>query len=180
LARPGINEALVLSDKRLALFNSVGPASDLSAAAAPVRDEVVAVLTKLNEYGKANGLAAPTVENVAAGFLPDVMRIDTSKSVAVGSAGYNSDFVIVEGSTAGAMLTGGRKLEDDVIDVTLSYLLNGDPSGASIKDGVSYAGGTTCETAGQGTNPGNPGHRCLNGQTSRLDNATFPFLAAPQ
>ncbi len=180
LARPGINEALVLSDKRLAQFNSISPDKDLSPVAAPVREEAVAVLTKLNEYGKANGLAAPSVGDVATGFLPDVMRIDTSKSVAIGTAAYNSDFVIVEGSTAGAMLTGGRKLEDDVIDVTLSYLLNGDPSGASVKDGVTYAGGTTCATAGQGTNPGNPGHRCLNGQTTRLGSATFPFLAAPQ
>jgi|GEM_PF-338023 len=180
LARPGINEALVLSDRRLAQFNSISPDKDLSPVAAPVRDEVVAVLTKLNEYGKANGLAAPSVGDVATGFLPDVLRIDTSKSVAIGTAAYNSDFVIVEGSTAGAMLTGGRKLEDDVIDVTLSYLLNGDPSGASVKDGVTYAGGTTCATAGQGTNPGNSGHRCLNGQTTRLGSATFPFLAAPQ
>jgi hypothetical protein len=180
LARPGINEALVLSDKRLAQFNSIGPDKDLSDAAAPVRAEAVAVLTKINEYGTANGLAAPSVAAVATGFLPDVMRIDTSKSVAVGASAYNSDFVIVEGSTDGAMLTGGRKLEDDVIDITLSYLLNGDPSGASVKDGVTYAGGTTCETAGQGANPGNPGHRCLNGQTTRLGSATFPFLAPPQ
>jgi hypothetical protein len=180
LARPGINEALVLSDRRLAQFNSISPDKDLSPVSAPVREEVVAVLTKLNEYGKANGLAAPSVGDVATGFLPDVMRIDTSKRVAIGTAAYNSDFVIVEGSTAGAMLTGGRKLEDDVIDVTLSYLLNGDPTGASVKDGVSYAGGTTCATAGQGTNPGNPGHRCLNGQTARLGSATFPFLAIPQ
>jgi hypothetical protein len=180
LGRPGIGEALVLSDKRLAMFNSISPAKDLSPAAAPVRDEAVAVLTKLNQYGTSNGLAAPSVTDVATGFLPDVMRIDTSKSVAIGTAAYNSDFVIVDGSTAGAMLTGGRKLEDDVIDVTLSYLLNGDATGASVKDGVTYAGGTTCETAGQGTNPGNPGHRCLNGQTTRLGSATFPFLAAPQ
>jgi len=180
LARPGINEALVLTDKRLAQFNSIGPDKDLSAAAAPVREQAVAVLTKLNQYGTSNGLNAPSVENVATGFLPDVMRIDTSKTVPVGTAAYNSDFVFVEGSNNAAMLTGGRKLEDDVIDITVSYLLNGDPTGASVKDGVTYAGGTTCATAGQGANPGNPGHRCLNGQTERLGTASFPFLATPQ
>jgi chorismate mutase len=180
LARPAINEGLVLTDKRMALFNAVGPSKDLSDAAAPVREQAVAVLTALNKYGSSNGLKAPAVADVATGFLPDVMRIDTSKKVAVGTAAYNSDFVIVNGTTAGAMLTGGRKLEDDVMDVTLSYLLNGDPTGASVKDGVSYAGGTTCANAGQGSNPGNPGHRCLNGQTTRLGSATFPFLATPQ
>jgi hypothetical protein len=108
------------------------------------------------------------------------MRIDTSKKVAVGTPAYNSDFVIVNGTTASAMLTGGRKLEDDVMDITLSYLLNGDATGASVKDGVSYAGGTTCANAGQGVNRGNPGHRCLNGQTTRQGSATFPFLATPQ
>jgi hypothetical protein len=180
LARPGINEALVLSDKQLAQFNEISPDKDLSDGAAAVRDQVVAVLTKLNEYGTANGLTPPSVANVASGFLPDVMRIDTSKSVAIGTAAYNSDFVIVAGSNNAAMLTGGRKLEDDVIDVTLSYLLNGDATGASIKDGVSYAGGTTCETAGSGTNPSNPGHSCLRNQLTRLGSAVFPFLAAPQ
>lgn len=180
LARPAINEGLVLTDKRMALFNAVGPSKDLSDAAAPVREQAVAVLTALNKYGSSKGLKAPAVTDVATGFLPDVMRIDTSKTVAVGTAAYNSDFVIVNGTTTAAMLTGGRKLEDDVMDITLSYLLNGDPTGASVKDGVSYAGGTTCANAGQGSNPGNPGHRCLNGQTSRLGSATFPFLATPQ
>jgi hypothetical protein len=180
LARPAINEGLVLTDKRMALFNAVGPSKDLSEAAAPVREQAVAVLTALNKYGTSNGLKPPSVSDVATGFLPDAMRIDTSKKVAVGTPAYNSDFVIVNGTTASAMLTGGRKLEDDVMDITLSYLLNGDATGASVKDGVSYAGGTTCANAGQGVNRGNPGHRCLNGQTTRQGSATFPFLATPQ
>lgn len=180
LARPGINEALVLTDQRLAEFNEIGPDKDLSAGAAAVRTQAVAVLTAVNGYAAANGLTPPAVNDVAAGFLPDVMRIDTSKTVAVGTAAYNSDFVIVEGTTAGAMLTGGRKLEDDVIDITVSYLFNGDPSGASVKDGITYDGGTACANAGTGSNPGNPGHRCLSGQTTRGGSASFPFLAAPQ
>lgn len=180
LARPAINEGLVLTNRRLAMFNELNPRQDLLKRNETVLAEVVAVLTAVFQYSVANGLNPAPVSQVAAGFLPDVMRIDTSKSVAVNTAAYNSDFVLVDGAVQGAMLTGGRKLEDDVVDVTLSYLLNGDPSGASVKDGITYGGGTTCTTAGQGSNPGNPGHRCLNGQTQRLGSATFPFLAAPQ
>lgn len=178
LARPAINEGLVLSDRRLNRWNKIGPRDDLSTNNQPVLAEAAAVLTAVNDYGKKNGLKPPGVDVVVAGFLPDVMRIDTSKSLAINKAAYNGDFVTVRGSTPAPMLTGGRKLEDDVVDITLSYLLNGDPTGASVKDGVSYSGGTTCQTAGQGS-VGNSGHRCLHGQQTRLGSASFPFLAMP-
>jgi hypothetical protein len=179
LGRPAINEGLVLSNAKLNAFNSIGPASDLSPAAQPVLAEAGAVLTAAGNYGRSLGLPAPQVGDVVAGFLPDVMRIDTRLKLAPATPAYNSDFVIVQGTTAGAMLTGGRKIEDDVMDVTLSYLIAGDPSGRSIKDGVSYSGGTSCTNAGQGTNVANPGHKCLTGQSSRSGAAYFPFLASP-
>ena len=179
LGRPAINEGLVFSNDKLNAFNRIRPNQDLSAAAGAVMTEAALVLEKVNEFGVSLGLPAPAVKDVAAGFLPDVMRIDTRKKVATAASAYNSDFVIVEGTTGGAMLTGGRKIEDDVMDITLSYLIAGDPSGASIKDGVSYSGNTDCLRAGQGTNIANPGHRCLRGQTERLGAAKFPFLAEP-
>src|SRR5262249_8990464 len=100
----------------------------------------------------------------------------------VGEWAYNGDAVIVNGTKSAAMLTGGRKLEDDVMDITLSYLIAGNPAcgpgkACTIPDGVSYAGGTTCATAGQGKNPSNPGHKCLYKQTARDGAAQFPFLA---
>ena len=106
-----------------------------------------------------------TVEGVATAFLPDIMRIDTRKSMTVSTTAYNSD---VSGSRG--MLTGGRKLEDDVIDITLSYLVAGDASGNSVKDNVSYAG-----------TPGNhhQGHKFLYKQKTRKGAAFFPFLSRP-
>jgi hypothetical protein len=113
---------------------------------------------------------------VVAGFIPDVMRIDTSVTIPVGKPGYVGDYVI---NDAGApMLTGGRKLEDDVVDYTLTYLVFGtngllgtDPS-KKVSDNVSYAGA-----------PGNvrQGHKNLHGQAQGafLTAASFPFLATP-
>lgn len=182
LARPAINEGLLISNSLLNTFNAIPPRLDLSQAAAPVASQAASVLDAVNKYGTSAGLPAPAVADVATGFFPDVMRIDTSRSVSIGSWAYNSDAVIVDGTTSAAMLTGGRKLEDDVMDITLSYLIAGNPAcgpsqSCTIPDGVSYAGGTSCATAGTGSNPGNPGHKCLHGQTSRNGSATFPFLA---
>ncbi len=182
LGRPAINEGLVISNDNLKAFNSIPPSLDGSPAAKPVRDEAVAVLTAVYNYGISKGLAPPTVTNVATGFLPDVLRIDTTNKINIGTWAYNGDFTVVSGSSA-VMLTGGRKLEDDVMDITLSYLLTntaacGPSSACTIKDGVSYAGGTSNCTA-IGTNPANPGHKCLYGQSTRNSSATFPFLADP-
>lgn len=184
LGRPAINEGLVITNDYLNAYNSIGPKLDLSPAAAPVVAEAGVVLTKVHDYAVSQGLPAPAVSDVVAGFLPDVMRIDTRNNVAVGSWAYNSDFVIVSGTSAGAMLTGGRKLEDDVIDITLSYLIAGNPGcgpnqACAVSDNVSYDGGTSCATAGQGTNSAAPGHKCLAGQTARNGSSVFPFLGKP-
>ena len=96
------------------------------------------------------------------------MRVDTTKSIPPGTAAYNGAFELVDGSAP--ILTGGRKIEDDVIDITLSYLVAGDPSGNSVKDNVTYQGV-----------PGNPaqGHKKLHGQNNYGGAATFPYLATP-
>jgi len=179
LGRPAINEGLVLSNDKLNAFNSIPPSLDGSEAAQPVLAEAAAVLTAVYNFGRGLGLPAPAVNDVVAGFLPDVMRIDTRLAVAVNQQAYNREFVVVQGTTTGFMATGGRKPEDDVMDDTLSYLIAGDPTGQAIKDGVSYGGGTTCANAGRGSNVANPGHKCLQGQTARLGAAAFPFLASP-
>lgn len=186
LARPAINEGLVLSNDSLNAFNAIAPHLDLSKGATPVLSEAGAVLTAVFKYaaGAGVGLNPAPVADVVAGFLPDVMRVDSSKKVEIGSWAYNSDAVLVK-DTKAAMLTGGRKIEDDVMDITLSYLINGNPfcgpnKPCDIQDGVSYAGGTKlCSEAGLGSNPSNPGHKCLTGQEVRDGGAEFPYLASP-
>lgn len=159
LARPAVNEGLVLSNDKLNAFNSIPPTLDLATdnpAVLSVLQEASAALDLVDSLDGANNFGDGFNSEVVAGFLPDVMRIDTSKAIPPGTPGYNGDFVLVEGTKA-AMLTGGRKIEDDVIDITLSYLVSADPTGATIKDNVGYQATT-----------GNPatGHKMLFGQTA--------------
>lgn len=163
LARPAINEGLVISNDLLNAFNSIPPSADLSPAAGPVLAEAATVIEATDQIDNKDDL---TVEAVTTAFLPDVMRIDTRVDIAPGKPAYNAD---VSGDKG--MLTGGRKIEDDVIDITLSFLVAADPTGKTVKDNVSYQGV-----------PGNeaqPGHKWLNGQSGPGKAATFPFLARP-
>lgn len=171
LARPGVNEGLIISNGNLLAFNSIPPTLDL-------RTDIPAVLAVLQEAATALGVVDDLDgkanfdpgfnSNVVAGFLPDVMRIDTTKNIPPGTAAYNGAFELVDGRAP--ILTGGRKIEDDVIDITLSYLVVGDPTGNSVKDNVSYQGvvGNSAQ-----------GHKKLFGQTAYAGNATFPYLATP-
>ncbi|MEK7358520.1 MAG: DUF4331 family protein [Bdellovibrionota bacterium] len=171
LGRPGINEALVLSNDKLIAFNSIGPDLDLAVSNATVLEvlkEASAALDLFDSLAGGDNFGNGFDSQVVAGFLPDVMRIDTSKVIPVGTAGYTGDLILVDGTQA-AMLTGGRKLEDDVIDITLNYLVLANPAGP-LTDGVSYEG-----AAGNAAQ----GHKKLNGQTAYNGPATFPFLALP-
>ncbi len=172
LARPAVNEGLLFSNDKLNAFNSIPPTLDLATSnktVLSVLQEASASLDLVDSLEGKNTFGDGFDSEVVAGFLPDVMRIDTAKDIPVGTAAYNGDFVVVEGTKA-AMLTGGRKIEDDVMDITLSYLVAGDPSGGAVKDFVSYEGAS-----------GNiaQGHKKLNGQSAYNGAATFPFLAAP-
>lgn len=142
LARPAINEGLIVSPAFLEAFNSIPPRLDFSDAAAPVRQEALTTIRAVGQLG--GGRVDPNA--IARAFLPDVMRIDTTKA-----SGYAS------ATNAQGSLIGGRKLTDDVIDITLSALV-----GSPTSDNVSYEG-----------TPGNPsqGHH-------RLD-TDFPYLALP-
>lgn len=155
LARPAINEGLIISNENLNAFNMVPPSADLSDGAAAVRAEAGTVIDAADMI---DGKDDTTVEVVATAFLPDVMRIDTTIDIAPGKTAYNAD---VSGDKG--MLTGGRKIEDDVIDITLSFLVSADATGQAVKDNVSYP----------------DVHRLLYGQSSRGGAARFPFLARP-
>ncbi len=133
LARPAINEGLIVTPGFMEAFNTIPPKLDLSSAAAPVRQEAVATI---NAVDLLDGNKNVDPNAIARAFLPDVMRIDTTKPSGYGSA-TNS-----QGS-----LIGGRLLLDDVIDITLGALV-----GSPTSDNVSYNG-----------TPGNPaqGHKPL-------------------
>lgn len=133
LARPAINEGLIVTPDFLEAFNNIPPKLDLSPAAAPVRQEAVATL---NAVDLLDGRDNVDPNAIAGAFLPDVMRIDTTKR-----SGYAS------ATNAQGSLIGGRLLTDDVVDITLGALV-----GSPVSDNVSYNG-----------TPGNPaqGHKPL-------------------
>lgn len=133
LGRPAINEGLIVTPAYMEAFNNIPPKLDLSSAAAPVRQEAVATINALDLLdGKKN--VDPNA--IARAFLPDVLRIDTTKP-----SGYAS------ATNSQGSLIGGRLLLDDVIDITLGTLV-----GSPTSDNVSYNG-----------TPGNPaqGHKPL-------------------
>jgi Domain of unknown function (DUF4331) len=133
LARPGINEALIVTPAFLEAFNNIPPRLDLSAAAAPVRQEAVATLNAVDLLDNRDNVDANAI---ARAFLPDVLRIDTTKA-----SGYAS------ATNSQGSLIGGRMILDDVVDITLGALV-----GSPASDNVSYNG-----------TPGNPaqGHKPL-------------------
>nr|WP_242042991.1 DUF4331 domain-containing protein [Leptolyngbya sp. FACHB-60] len=147
LARPAINEGLIVTNDFLNTLNSVDPAFEAAilagqepaaSAGAPIVAEAKQTLLALgNSEERANALLGA--------FLPDVMRIDTT-----GPSGYASA-VNAKGSPIR-----GRLLLDDVVDITLSVLTNG----AITSDGVSYQG--TTGNQAQGHDPLEP---------------AFPYLA---
>jgi hypothetical protein len=159
LARPAINEGLVVSNDHLNAFNSIPPSQDLSPAAQPVINDAATTLAAL-------GNSPARVGDLANAFLPDVMRIDTTIASAVGTEAYPNDAVAIGASPGVVRPVAGRKIEDSVMHVTLSVLTNG----GITTDNVSYPG--------QGT-PQQPGHKLLFGQAARNATASFPFVAAP-
>jgi len=149
LARPGVNEALIVRNDLLNLYNSVG--ADFQAAALagqqPAATALAPVVAEARKTLKALGNNDTRANALLGAFLPDVLRIDTTKPT-----GYVNAV-----NAKGSPIT-GRLLRDDVVDQTLTVLTNG-----VIKtDNVSYEG-----------TPGNPaqGHKPLV--------SAFPYLALP-
>jgi len=171
LARPGINEALLQTNAYMNIYNAVTPdfirkalvaGSPENTAAAPVLAEATQTL---GVFAALPG--APTVATVVGGFLPDVMRIDTTLNLKPIAGTEVQAYFHVNGNPAPS-LVGGRKLTDDVIDDTVGYLTGGNVPG----DKVPYY-----KPIGS-TNP-NIGHQHLNGQTTNFGPSVFPFLAPP-
>lgn len=176
LARPAIGEGLLFTNGFLNAYNSVTPRfvaagladanSTQGQAIAPILAQAGAVLNLLEnvDNNANNGL---TVAQIVGAFLPDVMRIDTSLTFA---ADATPSYPTFNGN--GTTLVGGRKITDDVVDITLSVLTDG----AVATDGVPYYR----PTAGAGSTNEAIGHSRLNGQTVDFGPATFPYLAPPK
>jgi hypothetical protein len=175
LARPAINEGLFVTNDFLNAVNGIRPDQDGAALVGPVAAEAVAILQALGQIGTANAVTPPQPGDVVAALIPDVMRIDTTlPAIPLGAGAYA--FMARTGlgtGGTGVMPIAGRKLEDDVIDITYQ-VLTGVPG---LGDGVPYYK----PAAGPGsTNPA-IGHNKLHGQASigAGQSATFPFLADP-
>lgn len=139
LGRPAINEALIFQNANLNLWNSVSPSIDLTPAGGGIVTEAGGTLTAINSYATGQGLMPPPVSQVVSGFLPDVMRVDTTKafpgaSATLTSIGGGMAYAGCLGATK-AILCGGRKLRDNVVQITVNYLANGLNAGLA---GVTY------------------------------------------
>jgi hypothetical protein len=147
LARPAVNEGLVVTNDFLNALNSVGPDFEAAALAGqqPAANIAGPIVAEAKQTLLAVGNNDARANALLGAFLPDVMRIDTT-----GPSGY-ANALNAKGSPIR-----GRLIEDDVIDITLSVLTNG----AITSDNVSYEG-----------TPGNPaqGHDPLA--------TSFPYLA---
>lgn len=129
LARPAVNEALVISQPTYALYNRIMPTSTNNPQIAPIAREATTVLRAL---GNSNA----RINSIFGAFLPDVMRIDTTQPSGFANA------LNAKGSPIR-----GRLLSDDVVDIAFTVLTNG----AVTTDNVSYEG--TPGNSAQGHDP---------------------------
>ena len=138
LARPAINEGLVVTNDFLNALNMVGPDFEASALAGqqPAAGAAGPIVAEAKTTLKAFGNTDQRADALLGAFLPDVMRIDTT-----GPSGY-ANALNAKGSPIR-----GRLIKDDVMDITLSVV-----AGKPLSDNVSYEG-----------TPGNPaqGHKPL-------------------
>lgn len=118
LARPGINEALVINQATYALYNRIMPTRTNNPQIAPIAREATTVL-------RAIGNSDARINSIFGAFLPDVMRFDTTQPSGFANALNNSGSPVR-----------GRLLTDDVIDIALTVLTNG----GITTDNVSYEG----------------------------------------
>lgn len=175
-ARPGIAEALLLTNKSLATYNAVGPDFIAAALVNGTSAQGVAANSTLTEaLGTLAAFAAlspapvkPTALGLALAFLPDVQRIDTTVPGLTAVNGTEKSAYAARLNTAGSPVA-GRKLTDDVIDITLTVLTGG----GVTTDNVPYYR----PTAGNGSTNFGIGHQRLNGQTANFGPSSFPFLA---
>ena len=232
LARPGIAEALLLSNAFLAGYNATAPTFDgvdpavVAMVAAEAKTVLKAVylgscllngalgltpatgvkpageqcaevggaiftenaLTGVNVKPAVMTAAQGYADRVFAQFVPDVMRIDltvstTTASGILGTSQYES--LCGDPAMSLPLLCGGRWLDDDTIDVTYDYLINGaaTPSGtaaahtqfsALVSDGVQYAPAATDNKSNR-----TPPAPTNSAQFHPAVTDTFPYSAPP-
>ncbi|MBW4463939.1 MAG: DUF4331 domain-containing protein [Pegethrix bostrychoides GSE-TBD4-15B] len=126
LARPGINEVLLISQGSLAGYNRTQPSRVVPPSVAAEATNTLLALGNSPERATA----------LLGAFIPDVMRFDTT-----GPSGF-ANALNAQGSPIR-----GRMLTDDVVDIALSVLSNG----AVTTDNVSYEG--VSGNPGQGHDP---------------------------
>ena len=218
LARPGINEALLISDAFLAGYNATAPsfagvdANTLGQVVGQAKTVLKAVylgscllngalglsadagvhpagmtchavgpaiwtensLTGVTLTAASNTAAQAYADKVFDQFEPDVMRIDTT---------VTSHYLTLCGDASSKpLLCGGRALNDDVIDVTYNYLINGagtthgafDQVRALTGDGVMFSKDDANDSESVDTpDPSNVG------QGHPMVSTAFPYSAAP-
>jgi len=218
LARPGINEALLISDAFLAGYNATAPTfagvdqATLGLVVGEAKTVLKAVYLGSCLLNGALGLSAdqgvhpagmtchavgPAIwtESSLAGvtltaasqtaaqayadkvfgqFEPDVMSIDTTVT--------SHYLTLCSDASSAPLLCGGRALNDDVIDVTYNYLINGagttkgpfDQVRALTGDGVEFSKDDANNVGNVSLpDPSNPQQGHPNVST------TFPYSAAP-
>ncbi len=81
LARPAINEGLILNNDFLNALNSVGPDFEAAALAGqnPAAKIAGPIVTQAKQTLLAVGNSEERANSLIGAFLPDVMRIDTSR-----------------------------------------------------------------------------------------------------
>jgi hypothetical protein len=229
LARPGIAEALLVTNNALATYNAAGPGF-AGVNTQQVETEAKTVLKALYlgacllngalglteltgvrpagapcaQVGGAifveNSLAGvnlkPTVaaaaqayaNRVYAQFVPDVMRVD------MGLATSNYEILCGDPTMPLPLLCGGRFLDDDTIDVTYDYLLNGSglrllTAGAAtyhqlsalVSDGVNYSDVTAENKNNRVPSvPSNPAQFHTTAVAPAPVSTTFPYAANPR
>jgi hypothetical protein len=218
LARPGINEALLITPAFLAGYNATAPTFEgvpsdvLDAVVAEAQTVLKAIYLGSCLLNGALGLDAASgvkpagitchdvgpaiweenaldgvtltaasltasqayADKVAGQFLPDVMRIDTS-----GPSGY---LTLCGDADTAPLLCGGRKLNEDVIDITYNYLINGagttsgtfDQVRALTGDGVAFSS-NDADNSGNVSAPDPTNPNQFHGNVSD----TFPYSAPP-
>ncbi len=116
LAQPAINEGLIVTNDYLNALNAIGPDVEATlvepsncagALGNPIIGEAAGTLL-------AFGNTVPQALAICNAFLPDVMRIEVS-----GPSGYAA------AATTNGRPMRGRKITDDVIDITLSVVVPG-------------------------------------------------------
>lgn len=135
LARPAINEGLILTNDYLNTLNQVGPDVEASYLAGTLDATTKALVDKIIAEASAvlnalDGGDAKYTSCMLSAFLPDVMRIDTSAASGYAN-GFNSLTACTGNDTGGSAFPipgspiRGRKLGEDVIDTTLTVLVRG-------------------------------------------------------